>query len=619
MRKIFLISAVLYLQYLCLPILGQQQIIPFDSDRWNFIDAEKTDFLGRSGLKGIATLKDVEFENGIIEFDMAVTGERSYPGVIFRMTTQNDYERIYIRPHLSKVFQNVVQYEGTFNGLDSWQLYYGPGKSASAVFPVNQWFHIKIEVLNNQARLFINDSPQPIMFIKELAHGISKGTLGVWGPKDGSAYFSNFSYQEKSDLQFPSTALPDPPFGIITDWELSNPKKLNEIDYEMLPEVQGIKDLKWQKIKSLSSGLVDISRYYGRISQTADIIWAKTNIVSDKNQTKQFAFGYSDIISIFLNGKLLFTGNSSYTSRDGNFQGIVGLNDYIYLQLQKGNNDLVIALTETFGGWGFIFQDVDAIYTHPSLTKQWEVKNKFNFPESAVYDRKRDVIYVSNFTGETNGFISKVKPTGEIEKLEWIDGIFKPTGMCIANDKLFVVGRYNLIEIDLEKKMISNRYSFPTPIFANDIAVDETGAMYITDGGKGAIYKFGSGLITEWLKSSELIQVNGITVDGNNIIVGTSRDGSIKSIDSNTKEMKKIFSLGPGIVMDGLAKDGKGNYLVGDHAGRVFRISGEGKSELLLNTKARPIQLADFDFVPEKGLLIIPTLEDNRLMAFIID
>lgn len=616
MYKNILLLVIGALSFFNSTVFCQQEVIPFDSGRWALVNAEKTEFLGRKCLKGIATLKDIVFENGIIEFDMAVTGARAYPGIVFRMKGEGEYERIYIRPHLSVTFQNVVQYEGTFNGLDSWQLYYGPGKSASAVIPVNQWFHIKVEVLNNQARFFINDTSQPVLFIKELARGISKGALGVWGEKNGTSYFSNFSYQIKDDLKFPPTVNEDIPFGMITDWELSQPKRANEVDFEALPQAQGIKDLKWQKIKSLPSGLVDISRHYGRISGVTDIIWAKTVINSDKNNTRQYAFGYSDLISIFLNGKLLFTGNSAYTSRDGNFQGIVGLNDYIFLPLVKGKNELVVAVAESFGGWGFIFQDVDAVYTGKSLVKQWEIKAKFNYPESAVYDKKRDAIYVSNFKYEQNGFISKVKMDGKIEKLDWVTGILQPAGVCIANDKLYAVGRFALIEIDIDKGVVTNRYQFPSPVFANDIVSDEKGSLYITDGGKGAIYKFENGSITEWLKSMELAQINGITIDKDKIVVGTSRDGAIKTIDINSKEIKKIFSLGDGVIMDGLAKDGKGGYLIGDHAGKLLRITQDGKSELLLNTKSRQINLADFDYVPDKGLLIIPTLEDNRLMMY---
>ena len=330
--------SILFISFLLISnsAYSQQEIIPFESDRWDKEQARQAEFLGRQCLMGIASLKDVEFTNGVIEFDLAVTGERSYPGVTFRAQSNDDYERIYIRPHLSKTFQNVVQYEGTFNGLDSWQLYYGQGKTASAIIPANQWFHVKIEVKDTRARLFINDPENPVLTITELAHGLSKGTVGVWGPADGSAYFSNFSCRNDNTLQFPDEILPDNPTGIITDWEISQPDKLTAVDMENTPEAQGIENIQWEKVQSLPSGLVDISRYYGRTGQAPDIIWAKTELFSDKEQTKQLAFGYSDYISIFLNGKLLFMGNSQYTSRDGNFQGIVGLNDYIFLPLNQG-------------------------------------------------------------------------------------------------------------------------------------------------------------------------------------------------------------------------------------------------------------------------------------------
>jgi len=607
---IILYTAFIYNSY------SQQGIVEFESDRWDLKNAQQAEFLGRKCITGIASLKDVVFENGIIEFDLAVTGERSYPGVTFRAQSQGDYERIYIRPHLSKTFQNVVQYEGTFNGIDSWQLYYGPGKTASAAIPLNQWFHVIVKVKDTQAQFFINDSVTPVLIVNELAHGLSKGTLGVWGPSDGSAYFSNFSFRTDNTLQFPDVVKTDVPLGIIHDWEISQPLKLAGVDMELLPETQGLKYIKWQKAYSLSSGLVDVSRYFSRLGQSPDVIWARTQITSDREQTKQFAFGYSDVISIFLNGKLLFMGNSTYTSRDANFQGIVGFNDYIFLPLKKGKNELLIAVAEVFGGWGFMFQDVDAIFEHPGMSKQWEIKNKFRYPESVAYDKKRDVLYVSNYTYERDGFISKVRMNGEVEKIDWIPGILQPSGICICNDKLYVVGRYNLVEVDIETGSITNRYPFPEPVFANDVTCDVSGTFYVTDGAKACIYKLENGKFTEWVKGDWLVGVNGILVEKNKVYVGTSNDGSLKSIDMNTKEVTTLFTFGPSVVMDGLRSDGRGNFLVSDYDGRIFRISPDGKSELLLNTKSRQISLADFEYIPEKKLIVIPTFVDNRLMMY---
>jgi sugar lactone lactonase YvrE len=309
-------------------------------------------------------------------------------------------------------------------------------------------------------------------------------------------------------------------------------------------------------------------------------------------------------------------GNSSYTSRDANFQGIIGFNDYIFLPLKKGKNELMIAVAEASGGWAFMFQDVDAIYEHPGIKKQWEIKNKFRYPESVVYDKKRDVLYVSNYTYERDGFISKVRMNGEIEKIDWIPGILQPSGICIYNDKLYVVGRYNLVEVDIETQTIINRYPFPEPVFANDVTCDESGNFFVTDGAKACIYKLENGKFTEWITGDWLVGVNGILVEKDKVYVGTSNDGSLKSIDVNTKEIKTFFTFGPSVVIDGLRTDGKGNFLVSDYDGRLVRISPDGKSELLLNTKSRQITLADFEYIPEKNLVVIPTFNDNRVMMY---
>jgi hypothetical protein len=130
------------------------------------------------------------------------------------------------------------------------------------------------------------------------------------------------------------------------------------------------------------------------------------------------------------------------------------------------------------------------------------------------------------------------------------------------------------------------------------------------------VYKFEDNKISEWIKSDELMQVNGITTDKNKLYAGTSQDGKIKSIDAGTKEIKTIFSLNAGTIMDGLAKDGQGNLLISDNAGRLFKVNSDGNSELLLNTKSRQISIADFEYIPEKKLLIIPTMTDNKLIAY---
>jgi hypothetical protein len=90
------------------------------------------------------------------------------------------------------------------------------------------------------------------------------------------------------------------------------------------------------------------------------LVYAKTNIESDRDQVKKLYFGYSDDVSAFLNGQILYRGRSAQYFRDPGFLGIVNPeNDAIYLPLKKGSNELLLAVSELGGGWGFNCRLVD--------------------------------------------------------------------------------------------------------------------------------------------------------------------------------------------------------------------------------------------------------------------
>ena len=60
-------------------------------------------------------------------------------------------------------------------------------------------------------------------------------------------------------------------------------------------------------------------------------------IDSDRDQVKKLYIGYSDDVSVFLNGKILYRGRSAQNFRDPGFLGIVNPeNDAVYLPLEEG-------------------------------------------------------------------------------------------------------------------------------------------------------------------------------------------------------------------------------------------------------------------------------------------
>jgi hypothetical protein len=85
------------------------------------------------------------------------------------------------------------------------------------------------------------------------------------------------------------------------------------------------------------------------------VVYARTRLKSERDKTARLMLGYSDEVSVFLNGAILYRGRSAQNFRDPAFLGIVNPeNDTLYLPLKKGDNDLLLAVSELGGGWGFI-------------------------------------------------------------------------------------------------------------------------------------------------------------------------------------------------------------------------------------------------------------------------
>lgn len=609
------------LVFSALPVLpAESPFIDFSSDRWTITDGRVADFLGRKAFIGSATLKDVEFENGVIEFDIAASTDRarSYPGVVFRSQPGGNWERFYIRPHRSTLYGDVVQYVAAFNGVDSWQFYSGPGATARGVIPVNQWLHVKVEVSGSQARLFLGDAPQPALVVPRLKHGQSKGQLGVMGPADGTAYFSNFTFSPDNNLIFRPPPPEDEVPGIIRDWQVSKPFAGERVDSEKAPDEQGLGDLGWTPLKSELSGLVDLSRLYGR-SGGAEVVFAKTVIQTDRGGLRKFDIGYSDIVTVFINGQPVFSGASPYQGRDSSFLGIAGWFDSVFLPMQKGPNELMLAVTEYSGGWGFMVRDSNAVWAAEGVTKIWETPKALAIPESVAFDRTRGCLYVSSFdpgnpsAAEGLQAIAKLDLNGHIVNPRLVTGLFNPTGLTVAGNRLYAVERGGVAEIDLETAQIITRYPLPTPRMPNDIAAAPDGALFVSDSYRATIYKIAGGKAESWLQDPRLAQINGIVVDGSKLIVVTSSDGFLKSIDLGTKEIQPLAAVGPGIL-DGLEALGGGQYLVSHNEGRLFRVTAEGRVTKILDTSVPGRSIADFTFA--QGKVFIPTFTDGRVVAF---
>jgi hypothetical protein len=155
-----------------------------------------------------ATLVDSDFQDGIIEIDVAgarrqgystaedTTGYKGMIGVTFRIQNGRS-ERFYVRPQNARLnnqlFRNrSTQYESApdfpWNQLREDH----PGEYESYVdLDPGAWTHLKIEVSGIKARLYVNNAPQPCLIVNELKQGSSRGKIALWARISTDAYFSN--------------------------------------------------------------------------------------------------------------------------------------------------------------------------------------------------------------------------------------------------------------------------------------------------------------------------------------------------------------------------------------------------------------------------------------------
>lgn len=352
--------------------------VPADSPRWELQgEAKVTEYLGRQSIYldgGAAVLKDLDVRDAVVDVDVATTASRGFFGIQFRIADEGaNAEWVYLRPHKSGA-ADALQYTPVLHTGLNWQLYSGPGFTGAVDIPRQVWFHLRLEVAGAQAKLFVENLEKPVLVMDDLKSGVQKGQVAL-AVLTGATYFSNFEIRPTPDA--PWQRHPPPmPAGTLTRWSLSPAYDALQRDLERPLAPAESEAIAWQEVEAEPPGLVVVNRYrdspHPRVSFAKDfskrlepqpgtrVVYARTRIESDRNQVKKLALGYSDEVSVFLNGRILFRGRSAQSFRDPGFLGIVSAeNDALYLPLEKGSNELVLAVSELGGGWGFVCRLAD--------------------------------------------------------------------------------------------------------------------------------------------------------------------------------------------------------------------------------------------------------------------
>jgi sugar lactone lactonase YvrE len=189
-----------------------------------------------------------------------------------------------------------------------------------------------------------------------------------------------------------------------------------------------------------------------------------------------------------------------------------------------------------------------------------------------------------------------------------------PTGLYLFNDRLYIVERFGIVEYDLKLDKVNNRYLISHASLLNDVTVDPDSNIYVTDSYEKTIYQIKNGEVEKWMDTVAIVYPNGIEYDNGKLIVGVNSDNFLKSIDIKTKEIHNIAYLGEGLI-DGIKKCDDG-YLVSNYYGILFLVNQNGTVTQLMNTKDQNIPCADFEYIKDEKMVIVPTLWNNKLYAY---
>lgn len=314
--------------------------------------ATLVDYLGRPSLRlnnGIANLADISFQNGTISFDIAMEEKRGFAGVYFRWN-DDSAEYFYLRPHMSGK-PDANQYTPRFNGLAGWQMHHSPRFSAPTVYRFDEWIPVKLVVKNNKMDVYI-DSDEPVLHVDNLIGPKEAGTIRFGGARQ-NFHISNVRIEASDDVSTVGTAAERPalPDNLIRTFSVAS-AAVPSAQVEAKPRLSAelLQGQVWQSLEVDETGAANLAQISGRTREVNTLL-VKKKLTADVAKTVQFQYGFSDRVTVFLNGRAIAYGDDTYQTRDYRHLGTVGLYDSVFLPLTAGENELIFAVSEGFGGW----------------------------------------------------------------------------------------------------------------------------------------------------------------------------------------------------------------------------------------------------------------------------
>jgi hypothetical protein len=114
----------------------------------------------------------------------------------------------------------------------------------------------------------------------------------------------------------------------------------------------------WQAVTTEPNGLLVFGRHVELPrGSRRNAVLARLRITSSAATVRQLRLGFSDEVTVFVNGRPIFMADEAYSHKFPRQDGLIWLGQATaFLPLAAGETDVVIAVTDAFGGWGLMAQ-----------------------------------------------------------------------------------------------------------------------------------------------------------------------------------------------------------------------------------------------------------------------
>lgn len=265
----------------------------------------------------------------------------------------------------------------------------------------------------------------------------------------------------------------------------------------------------------------------------------------------------------------------------------------------------------------------------PTLTRLFRV-DSLHRPESVAWDSARGRYLVTNVAdgdeGEARGFVTTVAEDGSRVRVRAIGGgrgarLDQPRGIAVRGDRAWIADLHRVVGLDLTADTALFYVPIPESRLLNDVAVDASGDVYVSDTSADALFRLpgGEGRYERVAAPGSLRGPNGLLAAPGGVLLVAGWEGALVSL--NPDSSVTLLAEAPELEhLDGLQRAPDGGLLVTDFAaGHLQRL--ERRSELVWRTGV--IWLSGLegpaDFLVRDRILALPELDGDRVTFYRVE